>query len=200
MRWLSLMPDGAHVFGIKAWLHEVCTLSYDNSLLSWIWRREIGFDNIHSILIRKEKTVASGLSVTLCVVLTSVNNMFFHSVPMSAVLCGTNHPLSICEWGWPAMNKAFNSLCIWFKLKPLISQTHLQLLLGEAFHDGRGKCGQSGKINERKSHADNTRCENDIRIPALLLHSQGTFRGKIPNDLHYLINIQSWQWLEMPQV
>lgn len=123
-RWLLfLMPDWAHVLGNKVWLHEVCTLSYDNSLLSWIWRWEIGFDKIHFILIRKKKTLASGLSVTLCAVLTSVNNMFFHSVPMSAVLCGTNHLLSISEWGWPARNKAFNSLCIWFKRKPLLSQT-----------------------------------------------------------------------------
>lgn len=172
------MPDRVHVFGIKVWLHEVCTLSYDNSLLSWIWRREIGFDNIHFILIRKEKTLASGLSVTLCVVLTSVNNMFFHSAPMSAALCGTNHPLSIGEWGWPAMNQAFNSLCIWFKLKPLISQTHLQLLHGETFYDERGKYGQIGKINERKPHAGYIKCEYNIRTPAVLLHSQRTFRGK----------------------
>lgn len=156
-RWLLfLVPDWAHVLGIKVWLHEVCTLSYDNSLLSWIWRWEIGFDNIHFILIRKKKTLASGLSVTLCAVLTSVNNMFFHSVPMSAVLCGTNHLLSISEWGWPARNKAFNSLCIWFKRKPLLSQTPLQLLHGKTFYDGIGSCGQTGRIKDRKPHAGPT--------------------------------------------
>lgn len=108
------------------------------------------------ILIRKKKTLASGLSVTLCAVLTSVNNMFFHSVPMSAVLCGTNHLLSISEWGWPARNKAFNSLCIWFKRKPLLSQTPLQLLHGKTFYDGIGSCGQTGRIKDRKPHAGPT--------------------------------------------
>lgn len=120
-------------FALKYGCMKLAHLSYDDSLLSWIWRWEIGFASIHFILIRKEKTVASGLTVTLCAVLTSVNIMFFHSAPMSAVMSGTNHPLSISEWGWPAMNKAFNSFCILFKLKPLISQTHLQLLHGETF-------------------------------------------------------------------
>lgn len=84
------------------------------------------------------------------------------------------------------MNQAFNSLCIWFKRNPLISQTHLQQ--ERLFYDERGKCDQTGKINERKPHAGYIKCKYDIRAPAVSLHSQGPFRRKQNPKLSLLLN------------